>query len=145
MKIDKSKLKNGIWCEDEFGNYIPFDDCKSGTNDKKIHSYHVCFPLNIREEIYFLDNGKKVSSKPDMVSNTHIGLGGGAQEAIINMVLSGDYNLNDALALYAGCCERCANALIHKYTNGKEGYAEFSDEWLKSNTYCEYCESEVEK
>jgi hypothetical protein len=47
------------------------------------------------------------------------------------MANSGDYTLAEAMALYASCCERCMNVLAYKYLDGKDGYAEYSDEWKK--------------
>ena len=36
-------------------------------------------------------------------------------------------------------CERCCNVLAYKYLNGKDGYAEYGEEWKKANTECRYC------
>jgi hypothetical protein len=37
------------------------------------------------------------------------------------------------------------NALEFKYLNGKAGYAEYSEEWLKCNTECDFCKSIKER
>lgn len=66
------------------------------------------------------------------------------EEVVIAMVNSGDYTLKEAIIIYATACERCVNVLTHKYTGGKDGYKEHSEEWKKANTYCEFCESEEE-
>ena len=36
-------------------------------------------------------------------------------------------------------CERCGNVLLYKYLNGKDGYEEYSQEWEKANTECDFC------
>lgn len=36
-------------------------------------------------------------------------------------------------------CERCMNVLAYKYLNGADGYEEYSDEWKKCNTECDFC------
>lgn len=136
MEIDKSKLPLGIWYEDKDGNII------SGFSDEGMESpegavtRHVSFPLEIREEVYVIGSEHK-NGKPDITWSTHIG--GGNQDVILAMANSGDYTLAEAMALYASCCERCMNVLAYKYLNGKDGYAEYSDEWKKCNTVCRYC------
>jgi hypothetical protein len=34
------------------------------------------------------------------------------------------------------------NVLVHKYTNGEDGYAEHSEEWDKCGTVCNFCKEE---
>lgn len=53
MKIDKSKLKIGVWYEDENGNRIESMD-KSPEPVTKVgaKTYHSCFPLEITEHLY---------------------------------------------------------------------------------------------
>ena len=139
MKIDKSKLPCGIWYEDEHGNIIPFND--EVEPPKEAVSKHVSFPLEVREEVWIKES-KREDGKPNITWSTHIG--GGNQDVILAMANSGDYTLAEAMALYASCCERCANVLTYKYLNGKDGYEEYSDEWKKCNTVCIYCK-EVNK
>lgn len=137
MKIDKSKLPCGIWYEDEEGNIIPFGE--GVEPPKNIKSRHVCFPLEVREEVWF-KGSKRTDGRPDITCSTHIG--GGNQDVILAMANSGDYTLAEAMALYASCCERCMNVLAYKYLDGKDGYAEYSDEWKNCNTVCRYCKEE---
>lgn len=142
MNIDKTKIKNGIWCEDVDGNYIPCDiDTSLASYPKEAHTVHVRFPLDIREDVYLLKDysGRRTYHGSDKIytSSTHIG--GGNQDVIMAMVNSGDYTLSEALAVYADTCERCANVLSYKYLNGKDGYPEFSEEWKKCNTICDFC------
>lgn len=144
MYIDKSKLKHGIWYEDENGKYIPSTESVDAPADAV--TCHVCFPLQIRTEHYRI----KPHKNPDGgVSRTYYGsdrflttschIGGGNEPVILAMANSGDFTLSEALAVYASACERCANVLAYKYTNGADGYPEFSDEWYKCGTICEYC------
>jgi len=60
-------------------------------------------------------------------------------EAILEMVNSGDFTLSEAIIVYATSCERCMNVLIHKYTNGEDGYAEYTEEWKECGTSCQFC------
>lgn len=68
-------------------------------------------------------------------------IGSGNEDVILAMANSGDYTLSEALAVYANACERCMNVLAYKYLDGKDGYAEYSEEWKKANTVCEYCKN----
>lgn len=68
-------------------------------------------------------------------------LGTSSQDCVVAMVNSGDYKLDEALVIMATACERCMNVLEYKYLDGKEGYKEFSDEWKKANTECEFCKN----
>ena len=77
------------------------------------------------------------SSYKLMTGRVHIG--GGNGDLIVAMVNSGDYTLSEALTVYASACERCSNVLAHKYTNGAEGYEEYSEEWKKCGTVCDFC------
>lgn len=65
-----------------------------------------------------------------------------AEDLIIAMVNSGDYRLSEAILVVSQACERCLNVLLHKYLNGKDGYPEYSEEWMKCNTLCRFCEHE---
>lgn len=57
------------------------------------------------------------------------------------MVNSGDYTLQEALVVFSTACERCMNVLTYKYLNGADGYEEYSDEWEKCNTECDFCKN----
>lgn len=63
----------------------------------------------------------------------------GNSDVILAMVNSGDYTFNEAVIAYTTACERCMNVLAYKYLEGKDGYEEFSDEWMKADTVCEFC------
>lgn len=188
MKIDKDKLKLGIWYEDKDGNMFRNDNSVEKPNDD-IVSYHVCFPTEINEriEMYYDSKdtcrhpliyrkrthgwikgikgckcekcGKTKTGKsyipfafmkwergnehyPLMTVNTH--LGKLSQECVVAMVNSGDYELDEALVVMATACERCGNVLLYKYLNGKDGYEEYSDEWKKANTICDFCNGREE-
>lgn len=60
------------------------------------------------------------------------------QECIRAMVDSGEFTLVEAEYVYSHACERCMNVLLDKYT-GKDGYKEFSDQWYKAGTECDFC------
>lgn len=141
MKIDKTKLHNGLWYEDVEGNYIPYGDTVDAPANA--HTAHVCFPLEITERVYLIeefDGRRSYRGKPMFEGHCHIG--GGNVPAILGMVNSGDYTLSEALALWADCCERCCNVLAYKYTDGADGYEEYSEEWKRCNTICSHCADE---
>ena len=138
MKIDKSKLKMGLWYEDEDGNFIAYSG-DTVDHPENVRSYHVSWPLEVREEVWFLNDGKR-EGKPDITWRTHIG--GGNQNVLLAMANSGDYTLSEAIAVWANACERCMNVLAYKYLNGSDGYPEYSDEWKKCHTRCAYCREE---
>lgn len=145
MNIDKSKLKTGIWYEDKNGNYIPVRESGLvGELPENAWSAHTMFPLEVRESVTFLrdDAGNRIEKdhKPDITWSTHIG--GGNSDVILGMANSGDYTLGEAIAVFARACERCMNVLAYKYTNGKDGYPEFSEEWHKAGTMCDFCKGE---
>lgn len=52
MEIDKSKLKLGIWYEDENGNLIKPEDDLACEAPEGARTYHSCFPLQITEHVY---------------------------------------------------------------------------------------------
>lgn len=60
-------------------------------------------------------------------------------EDLVKAMADSGISLRKAIILAATACERCMNALAHEF--GLDwGYPEFSDEWHKCNTSCEYCE-----
>lgn len=63
----------------------------------------------------------------------------------VAMANSGDYTIEEALSILANACERCTNVLIFKYLNGQDGYQEFSEEWKKCNTVCDFCRDAQEE
>lgn len=187
MRIDKDKLKLGLWYEDENGNVIPHDN-NSVEPPKGAATYHTQWPLEVREDIYrYYDNketcrhplryrertfgwikgikgckckacGKeKVGKKwipfvfmpwEDGASSVHILTGSthisrGSEDVILAMVNSGDYTLSEAIIVYASACERCMNVLCYKYLDGKDGYPEYSEEWKKCNTVCDFCKGDA--
>lgn len=74
---------------------------------------------------------------------THIS--SGSEKLLLAMANSGDYTLSEAILVYARACERCSNVLYYKYTDGADGYAEFSEEWNKARTVCNFCKDENNK
>lgn len=78
----------------------------------------------------------------DLLRYGAVTIGRGNEEVILAMANSGDYTLSEAFAVYTAACERCANVLAWKYTKGKHGYPEYSEQWNKTNTECEFCKDE---
>lgn len=135
MNIDKNRLKIGLWYTDEDGNYIPYTDLIKPEGAVYAHS---CFPLELHEAIYKLREDGEYGEKDKVCGFcTHIGRDSG--RLIVAMVNSGDYDLYDAIGVYGTACERCMNVLWNKYFPGEDGYEEFSDEWKKCNTVCDFC------
>jgi hypothetical protein len=81
------------------------------------------------------DNGN--DAFPILTTNYH--LGKSTRDCVVAMVNSGDYELDEALCIMANSCERCMNVLLYQYLNGKDGYEEYSEEWKKCNTVCDFC------
>ena len=76
-------------------------------------------------------------------SEVMAGESGWSEDLALAMTNSGDYTLSEAILVAAQACERCMNALADQY--GLDwGYPEFSDEWYKANTQCEFCTTEEE-
>jgi hypothetical protein len=84
------------------------------------------------------DSGATFLDSKGFASNTYLSKGAG--KTIVAMVNSGDFELDEAMVVYAHACERCMNVLDHKYLGGDEGYEEFSDQWKLANTKCSFCD-----
>lgn len=139
MKIDKNKLRVGLWYEDEEGNVIPH------TNEVKPKGAvfaHAKFPLTITEHIYRIRPDGGYGDKDEVLAiNSSLCRYSG--KLAVAMVNSGDYDLYEALAVLSQCCERCCNVLWNKYLpDENEGYDEFSPEWYKANTVCDFCRND---
>lgn len=136
MNIDKKKLKLGIWYTDEKGNVIPNpDSCLKPDGAEYVR---VCWPLEIREELYKLrEDGHYGGDDHIATFCTHLGKASG--RLAVAMVNSGEYELDEALAVLNTACERCVNVLWNKYLPEEDGYPELSPEWFKANTVCEFC------
>jgi len=66
------------------------------------------------------------------------GESGWSEDLVLAMASSGDFTLSEAIIIAANSCERCMNVLLHDY-GCDDGYPEFSDEWKKCGTECEFC------
>lgn len=134
MNIDQSKIKTGVWFEDSDGNMVECEQDSSFTTGgtPKGGTMHAAFPLEISERIYN-DAGKLI-----LTGKTHLT----DESTILAMANSGDYSLKDAIMVLRQCCERCHNVLSFKYLNGEAGYPEYSEEWKKANTCCDFCQDE---
>lgn len=137
-----TKEKTGLWFTDKNGNVVPWDG-KVIAPQGAVYA-HSCFPLEVTEEIYKIRKDGGYGERDKVCAfTTHIGRGNG--RLIVAMVNSGDYDLYDAISIYARACERCTNVLWNKYLPGEDGYEEFSDEWKKANTVCDFCRDYNEK
>jgi len=150
MKIDKAKLNIGIWCEDDDGNRIKHNP-DMAEFPSEATTVHISWPLEVREEVYKLNDyvGKdgvtrKYYKGSDRLMTFTSFIGSGNEDVIMAMVNSGDYTLSEALAVWANACERCMNVLAYKYLNGTDGYEEYSEEWKRCPTECDFCKGETE-
>ena len=169
MKVDLTKLKWGTWFEDEQGNTYP-NTPSTELPDKDYYTYHCVYPCIYIHEVdtytchpeYLHENNSfyqamlhfkwfrnwmRKRHRKDMTfkraSTSHSTYGAKfAQNCIVAMVNSGDFTLEEAIYVFNNSCERCMNVLLHKYLNGEEGYPEYSEEWHKCNTVCEWCKDE---
>lgn len=63
------------------------------------------------------------------------------EDLVMAIANSGDYTLREAILIASIACERCMNALAYKY-GLNDGYPEYSEEWKKCGTCCEFCKGE---
>lgn len=168
MKIDYTKLEKKFWFEDkdrkEIGNTDDaewIDVIRQAVPDSEPVFYRHCFPLEIHDCIdeycyhpkdpivkWLCRKSKtfyKLASRGKDRTFKRIWTGGisfgskMAQDCIVAMVNSGDFTLEQAVWVYANSCERCTNVLLYKYLDGKDGYEEYSTEWKRANTKCDFC------
>ncbi len=67
-----------------------------------------------------------------------------SEDLVLKIANSGDYTLGEAIIISASSCERCMNALAHKY--GLDwGYEEGSEDWEKCGTSCRFCLGDKDK
>lgn len=138
MRIDKTKLKIGLWFTNEEGNVIPRDGEEQPVG--AVYA-HVCHPLEIREDCFKVREDGGYGGNDKVYSGvTHLSRSTG--QLVVAMVNSGDYDLYEALAVLRESCERCTNVLWNLYLPEVDGYAEHSEEWNKCNTVCDFCRDE---
>ena len=115
MTIDKNKLRNGIWYEDADGNRIIAQENESCPAGAKYA--HVVFPLEVRHSIYHIrrdEKGLGSYGDKDLIFEGSCHLCRASGRLAVAMVNSGDYELDEALAVLAQACERCVNVLWTK-------------------------------
>lgn len=159
MNIDKKVLNRYYWYEDGEGNILDLGNRVITEEEKEVYYIHrTCFPCRLTEstKIYDYDYSrlspikqmliripffKKIIQKkltktymPAIEFHTTFN-----DDVIMAMVNSGDYTLGEAIVLWCTSCERCMNVLAHKYLNGTDGYEEYSEEWKRCNTVCDFC------
>ena len=158
MKIDVSKMRR-FWWEDEQGNVLQLENDRMPTEQEKEKYcfYHSEFPCELHHNISVYDYhpkgvqklliklpiiGDKIKKKLGKtfrrIGTFNTGYRSGS-DCIVAMVNSGDFTLEQAIWVYANSCERCMNVLLYKYLNGADGYPEYSEEWKKCNTFCDFC------
>lgn len=139
MNINKDDL-NTLWYENENGDkHVP--DMEGGPMDDIPEGYEYQmsqFP-NVLRTIMLGLNEDGTSYEIGWGESTY------PEDLVLAMANSGDWSLGDAILIVANSCERCMNALAEQY--GLDwGYKEYSDEWQKSNTVCDFCrEDEVKQ
>ena len=165
MNIDLSKIMHS-WYEDETGKKYDLDTYadKYTLPDDHCYTFHSAYPLQLNEEIssygyhpkgklerwlcdHFPKYYEKQSKKhrkdwtfsPSLTVHTTYN---SMSDCIVAMVNSGDYTLSQAVWIAANSCERCMNVLCYTYLNGTVGYPEYSAEWKKCNTCCEFCKDQ---
>ena len=171
MNVNLEKLQMHSWFEDEEENIYP-NDPNMNLPDKDYFTYHSIFPCTYTEQIdsymchpeYLHENNSLYQAllhfRPfrrfmlkrhrndktfKRIANMNTSYGSKfSQDCIVSMVNSGDYTLEEAIFVYCNSCERCMNVLLYKYLNGADGYKEYSEEWKKCNTVCEWCKGESE-
>ena len=144
MNIDLTKLHKHFWFEDENGNM--FDEIPQDDDKKKSYIYKSIWPCTYTESWDSYAIHKKINRKCrtfQHLASFNTSYSQEGQKTIVAMVNSGDYTLEEAIYVYCNACERCMNALIYKYQNGADGYPEYSEEWKKCNTECDWCRDDV--
>lgn len=137
MKIEVPKT---LWYEDEHGNFLgeaaqPYSQPPEGVR------YQVAqFPCDLTT--------RWVELKEDGSSETVAGCTTGWSEDLVLAMatkprdiwrISEPYRLSEAILIAASACERCMNALAHRY-GLPWGYHEESEEYLQSRTRCGFCD-----
>ena len=147
MEISKEDLRL-LWYEDEDGNFGGEPDWVGDVGGQheelaKRARYQVSrFPLELATTYLRLN---------DDGSSTEIGRGTSSfsEKLVVAVVRSGDYGLADAILIGAESCERCMNALLHKYQDHGDyedkGYPEDSEEYRGSRTRCAFCDPSMRK
>lgn len=133
-KIDKSRLLT-LWYENEKGDkYIP--DLKDALHNIPIdkYPYQVSQFPNVLRTTYL----KCYDDKSEEVAS---GESSWSEDLVLAIANTGEYSLSEAILIVVQSCERCMNALAHKYNIGW-GYPEHSKEWNKCGTSCEFCKEQ---
>ena len=158
MKIDLTKMRH-FWWEDTEGNVLELENNRLPTEEEKEKYcyYHSEFPCQLHHNIshygyhpkgiqkfliklpFIGEHIKKKLGKTFKDICTFNTTYRSGSDCIVAMVNSGDYTLEQAIWIYANSCERCMNALCYKYLEGKDGYEEYSEEWKKCGTSCDFC------
>ena len=132
MKIKKEHLCI-LWYEnDKCEKWIPDENhFRKLTKPPKGFIYQASrFPLEIKTNYLRLYNDR---SKQIMTGSS-----GCPEDLAVALLIKGGYRLREALLIGSICCERCMNVLAWKL-GLKWGYKEYSAEWKKCGTSCDFC------
>ncbi len=135
MRIDKSKLVR-LWYENEKGEkFIPPPNMLPDMEflPEGFIYQRSQFPTQLTDNCLRCDDGKS--------TQVFRGEKGWSSDLALAMTNSGDYELWQAILIGANSCERCMNALAYHY-GLKWGYPEYSEQWQRCSTSCDYCNPE---
>lgn len=131
--IDKTKLLT-LWYENDKGEkYIPKQMETPDDIPIDKYPYQVSqFPTQLNTSYL-----KCYDDRSEEIAEGHSSW---PEDLVMAMANSGDYTLSESILIAAQSCERCMNALAHKY--GLDwGYPEGSEEWQKCGTSCQFCDT----
>lgn len=136
MRIKKEHLQT-LWYEDNEGNYV------CGINDIDISEGPCCVPKNAEFQVSRFPcevTTKYIKLNEDGTSTQLMGFNNTYSEDLAVAIYNDTkYSLGEAIIIAATSCERCMNALAHKY--GLDwGYPEDCEEYKNSGTSCQFCE-----
>ena len=113
----------------------PYDEVPTGPDWMQVSRFACQLTTN------YLDCGK--SGDQIMTANSTWDPG------LVTAMVLGGVQLDRAIMIVALACGRCQNVLSHRFAVRNQtsleidGYPEGSEEWKKSNTVCEFCETET--
>lgn len=131
MNLDLNLVPT-LWYENAEGErFIPdLMQCGSDVPPEFVYQ-HSQFPTTLAHTILLCEDGKS--------SQLMRGETGWSEDLVLAMVTSGTWRLSAAILIAANSCERCMNSLAHEY-GCTWGYPEYSEDWVKANTRCRFCE-----
>ncbi len=139
MYIDVASQLPTLWYENEDGDrWIPPKNFPTGECNAPPEGFiyqHSMFPSDLKHLILGPKEGGG-STEYASGSSTY------SEDLVTAMVKQNAYPLFDSIMIAANACERCLNVLLHKY-GLDDGYPEYSEQWQRSDTVCQFCERDV--